>query len=203
MTVTQNIPIAEIDIARRAFVIMEVTPPNSFDDDTAIALEAQEQYPRAWRMALEGYDWSFARRVAVLPPATLPDLEAADPDLPYQFILPGDFLAMRHVHEGTMFRWRVDAASLLRTDREGPITIRYTVDRVDGTRVAETFKELVAHNLAVLLMPRHVGTRSKRDQIRADLQETAFVARSNDAHTASIAPFRAGAQDDWAGGATL
>lgn len=165
---------------------MEVTPPSSFDDDSDQAGAAKEQYPMALGVALEMYDWSFARKVQVLPLlAAYPAGDVADPELPYAASLPSDFLRMQKVYDERCFAWRIDE-QLLRMDRNAPVTIRYTRQITREKYLQKTFQLLVAYQLAVLLMPRFVKTRSKRREIKDDLLTTFGLAKLADKNSAKI-----------------
>lgn len=179
-------PIASSTILPQAFRLMEVTPPSSFDDASEQATAAKEQYNPALRIALESYDWSFARGVQALPAlAALPAGEIADPDLPYAVSLPADFLILRKVYGEDCFNWRVDGR-LLRSEQAGPVTIRYTRLIEREKYLPATFQLVVAYHLAVLLMNRFVKTRVKRNELKADLSDAVQAAQINDRHSARI-----------------
>lgn len=191
-------PIAASTIAQQAFRLMELSPLSSFADDSEQAAAAREQYFPALDMMLESYDWSFARRVAQLPPATLAAPEIADPDLPHTYELPADLLQLRHVYGGTTFEWRVDGR-LLRAGQGAAVTIRYTRRPANEKLLPRLFQLAVSHQLALLLAPRFVQTRTKIEALRVSLDDALSGARRADNHTASQARIDGRpAQGDWA-----
>lgn len=179
-----TVPIAAATILAQAFRIMEIAAPSSFADTSEKAAAALEQYPRARDMALEAHDWSFARRVATLPPLVPSAPDIADPDLPHTMALPGDCLVLRHVYGGDSFAWRIDG-EMLRSARPAPLTIRYTYRHERENRLPQTFQLVIAYQLALLLAPRFVTTRTKSDTIRDEMSDAVRIARTNDQHSAS------------------
>lgn len=191
-------PIAASTIAAQAFRFMELGAISSFADDSEQASAAAEQYPNALDMALETYDWSFARHLVTLSPATLGEGEIADPDLPHAYALPADCLALRNIHLGDCFAWRIDGR-LIRADRADGLTIRYTRRITRETDLPRLFQVVVSYQLAILLAPRFIGSRTKLNDLKADLQNAFDVATRADAHTASHARLDGlGPQPDWA-----
>jgi len=195
-------PIAASTIAAQAFRLMELGEISSFADDTKQAQSAAEQYPVALDTCLESYDWSFARRLVELPAVALPAALAPDLDLPYAVALPGELVALRAViPEGTF--WRVDE-NYLRSDQDGSLQIRYTRRIEDETTLPATFRTAVSAQLASLLSPRWVSSRSKRADLVNMASDYLAVARDNDRHTASHSRADGRArQGDWASEATL
>lgn len=177
--------LANNSVVDQAFRIMEVTPPANFEDGSPMAAAAKNQFAAARDIALESYDWSFARKVALLPPVADEDLQAADPDLPYVFALPGDCLALRHVYTGgTAYPWRRDGMHL-RTAAQGNLRIRYTRRVERQADMPRTFQLVMSYQLAMLLAPKFVTTRAKRIDIQSELSQALDAARRVDAHTAS------------------
>lgn len=177
-----TIDIAASTIVQQACRIMEVTPPSSFDDAGELASSAREQYPNALGMALESYDWSFARTIRSIPPKQLAPPDIADPDLPFTFALPAGCVKLRHVYNAC--KWRIDG-SLLRADTSENIIIRYTFRADREANLPKTFQLVVSYQLASLLGPRFVTTRTKRESIRSEATDAMRIAVQNDAWTAS------------------
>lgn len=169
---------------------MELSAISSFGDDTPQAQAASEQYPIALKVCLEQQDFSFARRLVTLPEATLPEDRAADPDLIYVYKLPGDCVKLRAVTDNTV-SWRSDDEYLF-ADLVGGLPLRYTRLITNEAVLPALFQTAVAYQLAILLMPTYVGSRTKRNEIKADAAEALALAKQNDARTAS--------EDRWDGG---
>lgn len=185
-------------VLERAFLIMEVEPPVSFDDGTSKALRAASQFPRALDLALESYDFSYTREIASLQKVDQAAEEIEpDPDLIDAWRLPDDFIRLHHVYDGKCFRWRLDG-DLIRTEGRETLTIRYTTNSKRLKFLRQSFKELVAYHLAHLLAPRYVKSRTKRREIRDELNDAAVAARAVDAHTATPHRFDDGVYLDWA-----
>ncbi len=189
-------PIATSSIAAQAFRLMELSPISSFADTSPQATDAAEQYPVALDMCLEAYDWSFARAMANLPPATPDATFATDSDMAYAFKLPGDLLALRKVGSDTL-RWRREGV-YLRADTAGPLDILYTRKVTNEALLPATFRDFVGYELAARLAPRWVATRTKREALKDDRDMAFALARDNDRLSGGNAPDWI----DWASEAT-
>ena len=178
-------PIATANIVRQAFRFMEVTPPSSLADGSEMASDANEQYPIALNMCLEQEDFSFARRFAQLTLANTPEGERADPEMPYHYALPNDLLKLRSVTTENV-KWRIDGIYLL-ADTNGGVSIRYTRLITNETRLPATFQTAVSYQLANLLAPKLVGSRTKRADLMSDGANALRMVIDNDAVSASAA----------------
>lgn len=194
-------PIATSNIVKQAFRFMEVTPPSSLADDDDKATAANEQYGTALKACLEQEDFSFARRFASLALANTPDGEKPDPELPYFHTLPGDCVKLRGLRD-KWIKWRIDGLYLL-TDQAAAVEIRYTRLITDEDRLPAMFQTAVSYQLAVLLAPTYVGSRTKRADLVSDGMSALRKAVENDAVTASHARWD-GEEDsgDWVSEAT-
>lgn len=195
-------PIAASTIAQQACRFMEKRPIGSFAEDHELPQAMAEQYPTALRMCLEAHDWGFARKLALLPEiAALPAGEIADDDLPHVYALPSDCAALRLVlPAGT--RYRRDEA-LLRADVGGGLKVRYTRVIDNEALLPATFRTYVALQLAVLLAPEYVTTRTKRADLKDDLASAEAAAKR--AHFQDASAARMDGRDeagDWAEEAT-
>ncbi|MEM6650974.1 MAG: hypothetical protein AAF582_00145 [Pseudomonadota bacterium] len=188
----------ETSVLERAFAIMEVDPPASFDDDSPKANYAKNRYQLAIDLTLEGYDWSDARRVAGLAKlASLPAGETADPELTDAWALPDDLVRMRHVYDGKEFRWRKDGRVLLSEPRD-TMMIRYTHREIRVKFMPASFREVAAHHLAVLLSPKYVKSKTKKQEVKSDLRDAIAAAQIFDQHTASAERIDDREYVDWA-----
>lgn len=179
---------------------MELTPPSSLADNSEKANAANEQYEIALRICLEQEDFSFARCLVMLPEADVPDLVAVDTTLPYYFPLPSDMVKLRSVQDKDR-KWRIDG-SVVRSDVPGGLTILYTRLVTDEKNLPAMFQTAVSYQLAVLLAPRFVASRTKRADLVSDGANALRMAIQNDAVSASHARWD-GQEDygDWAIGA--
>lgn len=197
-------PIAASNIAAQAFRAMELSPISAFDDDSQQAADASEQYTIALRSCLETCDWSFASKLTTLALATPPATGfVADADLPGLYKLPGDCVLIREVRPRET-RWRLDE-DFLRADTDQPLTIRYTRLIETEAQLPASFQTAVAYRLAVLMAPRWVGSRSKRQDLRDEAQDVLKEAERNDARSASSERYDDGEpyrSFDWATEAT-
>lgn len=193
-------PQATSSIVSQAFRMMELTPPSSLDDDDEKAAAAKEQYDVALRMCLEAADWSFASTLEHLPPAVLPETEAADADLPYIYILPGNLVRLHEVGDIDT-AWRVDAigeSHAIRSDCPAPLRVRYTAKVENEARLPATFQTAVAAQLALLLAPRWQPTTSKISLIADQHAQLMREAIRRDARMASQARYDGlSDQGDW------
>ncbi|WP_010140406.1 hypothetical protein [Oceanicola sp. S124] len=194
-------PIATSTIAQQAFRFMELSPLSSFADDSPQAQAASEQYPEALRICLEEEDWSFARRLVSLPPiGVLPAGLAADPTLPVVYRLPGDLVRLNWVADEVS--WRRDE-DLLRTDTTGQLLIRYTRLIDNEKALPALFRTAVSYQLAILLAPLYVGSRTKRADLAAEGLAALERAVTHDNRSASARRWDGQpASGDWATGAT-
>lgn len=177
--------IATGPIVQQAFRALELGRFSSFADDTPQAAAAAEQYPIALDMALEVYDWSFARSVQMLAGVlSLPAGMAADLELPNVFALPEECLQVRRV-EPRDARWRVDGA-FIRSDAAAPLKVTYTRRLTDESRIPATFCTFVAYQLAELIGPEWQGNEAVLERIGKALAKHRAQAMKNDAQTASL-----------------
>lgn len=197
-------PFATSTIVADAFRFMELSPPSSFADDSEEAQGANSKYPDALSMCLEANDWSFASRYAELSElAALPVGEVTDPRIPHAYELPGDLVRLREIVDA-FARWRLDRGGLLRADVGARIMIRYTARLDDEGRLPATFRVAVAAQLAVLLSPRWITVRTKREELRG--VHAAAMARALRDDGMSASPERYDGRDnhignDWVSGA--
>lgn len=192
-----TLPIAASTIAAQAFRFAEMGPISSFADETEQAQAAAEQYPDAISICLETADWSFASVMVSLPSKELAETQAADPDLPYSYGLPGDLIRLREVMDECT-RWRIDL-DLLRADRPAPLRIRYTARITNEARLPATFRKAVALQLAILLAPTYLRTQSKIQQLESQFRDTLEMAQRQDARMASTERYDGLTdQSDWA-----
>jgi len=170
-------------IVSQAFRYLKLAPPSSFSDDSDKARDAAQLYPVALRACLELADWSFASSVVALPEAVLGDMVIADPDLPYAYTLPGDFVAMRKVFGDA--RWRIDKSQLLRADAPGPLMIRYTAIIDQEAKLPAAFRMAVAAQLASYMAASHAEAATDVERIAAELDRQVTAARRADRESAS------------------
>jgi len=194
-------PTATSTIVTQAFRFMELTPPSSLADNSEKANAANEQYEIALRSCLEQEDFSFARRLVSLPPAVLPENTAVDADLPFSFSLPADLVKLRSVKQKDR-KWRIDG-KLLRSNTRENLNLLYTRLIEDEINLPAMFQTAVSYQLAVLLAPKYVASRTKRADLVSDGANALRMAIQNDAVSASHARWDGqGDQDDWVYGAT-
>lgn len=190
--------IAASTIAQQAFRLMELAPISSFADTSPEAAAAKEQYGPALDRCLAAVDWSFARRLVSLAPATLPDTEAVDPDLNGVFEVPGDLVALRKVYDDTRL-WRRDGR-YIRAGGADNLLVLYTQRIENEALLPATFQTFVSYELAVRVGHRYTTTRTKLETLKNDRTEAFRVAAQADALSAQE---RAAALDDWARDAVL
>ena len=180
-------PIAASTIAAQAFRFMEMSPISSFDDETEQALAANEQYPVAMSLCLEAMDWSFASVLANLPEVVPGPTDAADPDMPYLYAMPGDLVRLHEVGElGT--QWRRDRSGI-RADAAAPLRVRYTAKVTNEADLPATFQTAVALQLALLLAPRWLHTQSKIADLDQKFSRMLKAAMKQDSQMASSARY--------------
>ena len=138
-------------------------------------------------LCLEACDWSFASVLAHLPASALPEGAAEDADLPYSYKLPGDFLMMQELDEPGA-RWRRDR-DLLRANVAAPLRVRYTARITDETALPAIFRTAVAYQLAALLAPRWIATRTKVADLQTMAAQTLRQAMARDRGQASPARY--------------
>jgi hypothetical protein len=178
-------PIATSDIAAEAFLLAELDPIASFADDSSQASDARQFYTRAMGLSLAQADWSFARALVELPKATMSGGEVADDDLPHAYKLPSDMIALRRVYpDGAQFR--ADEKYIF-ADQSPRLRIRYTRRIQNENLLPDHFKTVPAVQLAILLSPRWVASRVKREDLQRRLIDAIEVAKVADRGTASSA----------------
>jgi hypothetical protein len=183
-----QIAIAQSGIAAQAFIYMEMSPISSLADETEKAEAARAVYPQALNMLLEQADWSFASKRRDLLQTEVPANVGLDPTMPYFFKRPADAVILREVGDGHT-RWEL-LTDHLRADVPGPLSVRYTAQIADETRLSAQFRDAVALQLAVLLSGLFVPTHTKRDALARMLQEKTLLALQVDARNASPRPWQ-------------
>ncbi|GGH36349.1 hypothetical protein SAMN05444007_108252 [Cribrihabitans marinus] len=192
-------PIAASTIAAQAFRYMELAPIGSFADDSPQASAAREQYTLALKTVLEAHDWSFARRLAGL--AEKAETDTTDPDMIHLYALPADCVALRHVYAPCAL-WRQDGLEI-RSELAEKLVVRYTALTQNEALLPASFQTAVSLALAVRLAPQYVSSRTKRSELKLDLQEAIAAAWNADRHSASHARLDGREmQPDWAQEAT-
>jgi len=191
--------LATSTIVRQAVIELERSDLSGFGENSEFGQAIAAAYPQALEFCLEREDWSFASRLASLPPASA-DEAPADPDLPTLFKIPAGCVRLREIitpGAGHVL-WRLDG-DFLRTDATASIMIRYTAktDREDALPVS--FRDAVALRLAVLLSPRWLQTRTKRVDLVNMADRALSDAKTNDRVVSSGRQWDGGtAGADWA-----
>jgi hypothetical protein len=182
-------PVAASAIAQQAFAELELRPLSSFGDDTPQATEAASALPRARAMVLGGYDWSFARALVNLPALTGSAMEAlaADPRLPFAFALPAELEVLRGLHNTAQplctLAWRREGQTIRADAAAVSALITRRLERED--LFPATVQHAMALQMAMLMAPRYLTTRSKVADLGQRLAEAVSRARSDDAMSAS------------------
>ena len=175
------IDVTTSDICEQAFLLLELGVPSDFGTTREESVVVASAYDRALKLVLEAYDWSCAREIVALAAAD-PAPTVTDPDLAYAVTLPADCVKLRHIYDGDDFTWRKDGR-LIRLDSLPPITIRYTKTITDEADLDGHVAQVVAHQIAYLVSPRFVTSRTKRADLRADLADAMQAAKDADAIT--------------------
>lgn len=175
--------LATSDIVAQAVIELEQAPISSFAEDHEFPRSLAKHYPRVLDACLATSNWSFARELKSLPPATAPSGTVEDPDLPYLFKLPSDCVKLRRVL-GENIKWRLDEA-FIRSSSETALTIRYTRRIETESKLPAPFREWVALELAVRLAPTHLQTRTKRADLANMAKEARALALKDDRNMSS------------------
>lgn len=192
--------VATSNIVRMAMTQLELDPVSSVEDGDPKAADAAAFYPQALDEVLEGTDWSFASRVAHLPPVVSLTGTEPDPELPHVYQIPGDALMLRRVGSDCC-RWRRDD-TLLRASEPAPLPVRYTVRLQIEAAMPAAVRSVVALRLALLMAPRWVGDPAKVNMLRRQHDDQLTAARREDARQASSLAYAPPGADDWVWSAT-
>lgn len=179
-------------IARQACIAMERTAPSSLDDDSDLARDIGAFYPEVRDRLLEAADWSFASKLAYLPPRPLAEGEAVDADLPHTYAFPADALKLLEVGTG-LEKWRRDALGL-RADVAPPLRVRYTAGSVAEAAWPAEFRAAVSLALAVELAPKWLQTATRMQDIERRAEKALNKAMRN--HSRDASPARYDGLDD-------
>ena len=189
------LPIATSNIVQMAFAVLSLDPPSSLADGAAPVQDAARFFAEAADSVIEGADWSFASVSVDLVPALRPDL-AADPRLPWLYVLPPEALVIRRVGHGPVnLRRDLD---VLRADDPGPLHVRYTARIADESRLPAAVRQLMALRLAQLMGGRWLTVPEKLAQIDRRAEAALIEARRQDARQASSAVWGEPDARDWA-----
>lgn len=178
-------PSATSTIVTQAFRFMEVSPPSSLADADPKANAAKEQYPIALKACLEQEDFSFARKLVNLPSAELDDTAAQDPELKYFYAFPADLVKFRAIMDPTV-KYRIEANGV-RANVPAQLAVLYTFAVEEERSLPATFQIAVSYQLASLLAPTYVASRTKRADLKTDGAQALRTAIENDAVSASHA----------------
>lgn len=187
-----TVPVAIAEIAQQACIALERTPPSSLDDDTDLARALAAFYPMALERCLEAADWSFASRLAYLPPVALANDVTRDVDLPYPYSMPADCSRLIEVGGG-IDAWRRDG-DVIWASAPPPLRVRYTFVPAAETRLPAEFRSAVAHTLALILAPIWLQTASKMESI--ERRAGADLKRAMRNHARDASPVRYDGQPD-------
>lgn len=183
-------------IARQACLAMERTAPSSLEDDSDLSRDLLAFYPEARDKLLEAADWSFASKLAYLPPRPLAGGEAEDADLPHTYAIPPDAQKILEVGTG-MEAWRRDALGI-RADVAPPLRVRYTARSIAEAAWPAEFRSAVALELAVILAPKWLQTANKMQDIERRAENALKKAMRNLSRDASAARYDGlPEQGDW------
>jgi len=144
----------EVSIANLALGWLGLDPLVSLDDDSNSAALCKVNLPGCRDFVLEGSDWTFAQKRAVLTPSTA----APAWGYTYAYPLPVDCLRVAYATANPdagetqqLSQWVVENRMIL--CNEAALYIRYTARIVDTTRWSEGFSQacaqLLASNIAV------------------------------------------------------
>ena len=182
------VSVETVTITKQACLLLERSPPVSLEDGTDLARDLLLFYPEASARSLEAADWSFASRLAFLPPiGELPAGSVADPDLPFVFAYPPHCARLLEVGTGYEV-WRRDAEAI-RCDTAGPLRVRYTDKAVAENLWPAEFRTVVGLQLAIMLAPMWLQTGSKIERLQAAFDQAMRQARRNLAQDASPARY--------------
>jgi hypothetical protein len=169
---------AQIEIFNRAIVLLgeeRITTPTQ---DTKAARELSAIWDTTRKALLRSYRWGFAMKRASLAALVSVPLEQFD----RQFLLPSDFLRLDFVGEffvgASLTDYRtIDEAeyalaqapegTVIETDMQAPLPIRYVADIDDPNRFDALFTEALAAKLAVDCARTLTNSDGALNQVRA------------------------------------
>jgi len=151
---------SQIEIFNRAIVLLgeeRITAPTQ---DTKAARELNAIWDTSRKALLRSYRWGFAMKRASLAALAAAPLAQFD----RQFLLPADFLRLdfvgeffvgasltdyRTIDESEYAMAQVAEGTVIETDMQAPLPIRYLADVADPNRYDALFTEAFAAKLAV------------------------------------------------------
>lgn len=172
-----TIPLSTSTIAQQAVRELEQGNFSSFADDSDLARDLASAYPTALDNCLSSEDWTFASRLADLPPAASASA-VADPDLPYLYMLPADCVRLRDVFDDEI-SWRQDG-DFLRATAETGLKIRYTIRTDNESKLPAPFRDWVSLRLAIMLAPIWLQSNTKRANLYALAKDALTDAKAHD-----------------------
>lgn len=159
----------------------------SMTDATPEARAVNAAWPFVRQQVLRGHSWNAATvRTKVAALATAPSWGFATA---YQ--VPAD--CIRVVEVDTIADWRVEGQTIV-TDATGQLSIRYVQDLTDTEQYDGALTEAMVLRLAVEVCERITNSRTKREALLLEYEETLADAKGADGEEASPAEFE---EDVW------
>jgi len=166
----------------------------SFDNsNTAEGIACRLHFWHTVNYLLESFDWPFSRGRAILSQST------DDPAFEWdnQFLLPSDFLAMRHNYTESKSsfpdeRWEIEGNMLMTNDSE--VSLKYTKKVTDTSQFSTLFIELLVLTMAFKMLPKIAGTEA------ASLTKTIgeeLTYKTNKARSKTLQDGNTSGRSDW------
>jgi hypothetical protein len=133
-------------------------------DNSRSARLADRTYDDLRQDVLRDHPWNFAmKRLSIASSATAPVWEFAR-----QFPLPSDCLRLVEVYNPSLYEYRVEysaAGTVVVSDIESPLKIKYTIDIEDANRMDGKFRQAFAVYCAANWAEALTGTSAKVAQL--------------------------------------
>lgn len=175
---------SQVDIGNRALSKLGEARIISFDDETKNAREIKAAFEIVRDAEFRAHRWHFTKKRT-----TLPALSTA-PAFGWerQFQLPSDFLQVIQVGYGspavdlssirtaTVPEWEIEADSVLLSNAEAPLALRYVARIEDTTRYDATFVEVLSCRLAIEVCEALTQSTTKKESAKDDYKQAMLVA---------------------------
>ncbi|MEO0859229.1 MAG: hypothetical protein AAFY65_01350 [Pseudomonadota bacterium] len=180
---SSQVPVANSGIAARALEYVEQAPLSSLADSDPIFQRAARTLVEARQMCLQAEDWAVSSQT--VPLAKRADYVDPTGAARVAWMMPPNNLTIREVivdqHPGT---YAQEGQSLL-TQAATSVVLRHSVDLDREDQLGPHLRNAIALQMAVLLSPYLSTSRSKRQDLKADLQDAMADARRYNARAAS------------------
>lgn len=169
---------ATSSVGSMIFQQLELEDFTSFAEGTQEVADVALIYPEALKIVLGYAGWTFANRWVQIAETEIDDGQWSNPEMPFVYLVPVDCVKVREVY-GLNVQWSRDD-KYLRANQGGTIEIRYTKLIQNENLLPAEVKFSVALQAAFMLAPKYKVPRTKRNDLKENLNDVLAEAKRLD-----------------------